>query len=333
MSLNDNIISMACSLQFSINDHNNQSIENELYHTDGCVSNKFKISIYVIFIILWGTIFIWISGVLLTNCIVSKFKYNLIKYLYALLILGSLSGIISHSLFLAGVQHWARFFILPLSTFGVRHSTSILLKTWFNISLGLTGSFDKDLKKKLIIFLDVMNGITYVSYFVCFMLGSLIASSQENYLLLNWFYVSGVSIAGINNTFMCMFVIYISGKLISVCISDATSDDIKNFCDKLVLVRKFAYIHGGFQICIALVPFWMFNFEGVFYFQFFVYELTICTSTFAQFCIISKKGEMFGLISHISEIESPPITVRPSNSILMENTETIIKELNPKVEQ
>jgi len=323
-----------CKQQFSVHEIGDFSIESEFYRTNTCLSNKLKISVFIVYLILWSILLFWMLIVLINNCIMTRFKITLVKLLYSLLIFGALGGVISHCLFLSGVQHFAKYLVLPVSTFGVRGSIGFVLKTWFNASLGLTGKTDDKLKKRFTIFLRILNLSIYFSYLICFIIGPMIAVSQGNYLLLNCFLVSGVSIAGMNNLLICITVFYVSRRLVKLCRIDKTavSDDIAHFCQKMTIINKISILYMFLELAFIMLPFWMFEtknmdtpygLSNIFYFHFFVYEFGMYSGTFFVFWMISKRGSMIGLgssknnesaSSQIKSLEIPKMSINDSTT-------------------
>jgi len=331
---------MNCYQQFSVYQLDDFSIESEFYHTDNCLSNKLKISIFTFYLILWTILLFWITVVLINNCIVTQFKMTLVKLLYAILIFGAMGGVCSHALFLSGVQHFAKFLVLPVSSFCVRWAIGLLLFPWFKTSLGFTVTPDNEMVKKFTIFVNFLNIICYLVYLICFMIGPMIADSQKNYSLLNWFYVFGVSLSGIDNFAICLIVFYVTKKIVELCTTDmdTVSDDVKHFCQKMSLLNKISIFCLSFETVFIILPFWMFDsrnspygLTNIFYFHFLVYENAMFCGIFVIFCMVSKKGSMFGFNtskngdSSFSPTKSVDKPIRISMN--MEATDKIIVEL------
>jgi len=323
-----------CSQLFSIYDLDSSTIENEFFHTDTCINNKFKISIYIIYLFLWVILFLWTLFVLINNCIVTHFKWSIVKLLYILIAFVSLSGVITYCLFLAGIQHFARFLVLPISAIFIRYACAILVRTWFNASLGLTGRTNHKLKKQFEISSNILNYTVYVIYAVCFVIGPMISASQNNYILLNWFYILGVSLPGVDNGLMCVIVYFVTRKLVELCKTEdgITSDEVTEFAEKMLFVNRVSIVYACFEGLYVLLPLWMlrqpYGLSGVFYFHFFVFEMIIYSASFTVFWSITKKGKMLGLITtkhnDHSKISDPKIVLTDTT------TDGIIKDIGSK---
>jgi hypothetical protein len=149
---------------------------------------------------------------------------------------------------------------------------------------------------------DVLDVIVIVAFIS---IGPVIVYYDD--VILNWFYVVGISATAILGIFTCALHVYTGNNLITLCTASSDmiklSEEIKTLINRITITTTVAKRYIVLQIIITFIPLWMWitstnsntpsGIYGIFYFHFTVMHLLMLTSILNNIYAITRPNNPY----------------------------------------
>lgn len=318
-----------CDEVFSAYNYGNWSYETEIFVTPYCVPNLFKLIIFIIYLLIWIAMTLWIAKIFLKK-IFDKWILKKILNFIALII--SFFQVGTYVCFLFGWEGFPRYLVYFVGPFLIRIGYSLLITAWFKAFM--SGKF---LNSKMNIFsgyklvfnfsLRVLDFITVGNTIACMIVGPMVSIGMND-TNVNWFYSFFIAFTSFVGMIICILIIVVGGKLLSLFASDDEEqiqpdqklEDIKYKLTKIISLAKQCLPQ---QILFSFLPIWMIgDLQGIFYFHFIFYEPSVILSAFLLAWITTEGA---GRWSVKTKSDSGKQVITDENS---KNFSYDVKELN-----
>jgi len=302
---------MECDEYFNPLFPQNFSKDNELFIAKDCVHNSAKLTLFIIWLLVWIVMLSWAGGKIVLDFIDRRLSWNNRRSVSLITFFMAVCEIFLYSIYLMGFHNKVKYFVLAIVPFLARLNTSVLLRAWFqSISDRYT---EKSIRITKIVFKIADNGMNIlsgVSCFVCFLVGPMVAY-PDNPELVNWFYIFGISLSSVSGFTSCILMIVVGIKLKALCHVDniikVQNNDLEILGKKISFVICVAIGCIGLQFGIIIIPVWMiWDLYGVFYFHFTLNEVGIFLSAFLTMFLFTKFGRILDVSTNSSDNSSKP---------------------------
>jgi len=273
--------------------------------TDYCVSNRYKMSMFIVWILVYLVAIGWIISLIYDEIRKRGWSLNLRMTVFICSLVGYIGELLSQFLFLFSVQSSGKYIIFAIAPTTVAITYYFATRAWFSTVINSNMEIDKN-NIRWIFYCMATTGVFIPTIYitVCYVVGPIVSIETGHLEYLNIFYLtrlSGSYMSGLNTAVMLTFI----GHRFIDLYAPVLESDIAADPEMTKLISNLKYVMGTarpnliIQPILVLIPFWLFGgAHGVSYFQFTVNELFMLLATTMMSVALNKRASIFGLSSH-----------------------------------
>jgi len=254
---------MDCNTHFSLHNMSTSSLENEVFFTSTCISNRIKLALFTSNLAVACLVLLWLLKLLIGEYLVSGWKLNLKNKVYVLSLITVVCEIVTDVFMLTGVTSVVRYIIYASFLPFFYSIAYILLRAWFRTVVKISHCYKVTTIKKFNIAMYVMQATTVFLTITLGMIGPMVEYQKGNYLGVNWFYIIFLTSNYLYCAVLGIVFIIVGRKLSLICLADNAGDGVKPSEEILALGQRvnvltfFAKMVTMMSFSVCPLPVWL----------------------------------------------------------------------------